>query len=616
MSITLVNKTVFNNPTNLLSGSFAIPATTPGNLLVISEIRLGGTSGGQQTGYTGGGGSAQLYEQIALGFISWNSTLYNYIGAIYAYTPAGSTSLITFVNNAGLTGGPCSCVVYELAGAVIPALMTASHFSANSASSVVGSDLTNPNGVQSTFYLELGITGGGKFTSTSGQMTSLSPGSWNKDTILGIQGGAGAGYTFSLNAYSAFQIITASSISGPTFSYSPNDSSGVASAVFGPSASSFSLVATPNNAVLVQGQTGLITVGVIPNGGFNAPVTLSETGLPSGVTDGFSPNPTNPANNISVLTLHASVTAAVGQVTVSVNGVAGALNSSTPYTLTIVSSSVPPPPASYFRYDAWMSNPVGPVITGAQVFVCNQPMQAAPLTLALGIPSPLATTYSDPDGNLVLTQPAITDGFGHTDFYVAAGIYTVLLYWNGALHLILPDQVIGASGVGSIAFATEGFLNTSQSVENLIAGLNITVTADSFGGTTIASTLPLLTDSVANSDQTVYNLISGANILLSGGTTISTTIGRLQVGRTVYSVTAADIVRGYCIIPVLWASAFADTSYTLKYSVQSPNLSNLSCFEVSAQSVSAAGVSVVIGGITSTIVVGTQITIHALGIHD
>jgi hypothetical protein len=616
--ITLVNKTVFNNPSNLASGSFSVPATTPGNVLVIAEIR-GGQSA-HPTVYSGGlgAGGAEVSAGINSGLV-WNSISWEYFGTIYLFPVLSSTSSITFNNTAIGSGGvPVSCVVYELSGPNIMAVATQSGFSGSTSTSFTGPSLTNPFGPDSTFYIELGFTGSGTFSHTSGQLNSISPGSWNNTSLLGIQNNVQFGITVSFNAYAAEQIVSASSITGPTFGWSPSDILGCVAVAFdSQSSASFTLSAAPANPVLVQGQTGELLVTVIGAGGFSGAVTLSVSGLPSGVTGTFSPNP---ATNTSSLKLVASNTAALGTVNnIDIHGVSGSLNADVDFNLTIVSKALPPPLAAYFRYDAWASNPVGPAVIGGQVFVCSQPVQSSPTTLANGNPSPLATTYADPLGASALIQPVITDGFGHADFYVAAGTYTVLVYWSGVLQLVLPDQVIGASGVGSIQFETNGFLNTSQSVENLIAGLNISLTADSFGGTTIASTLPLLTDGTPNADQTVEDLLSGTNIHLtnsSAGTSINTSFGLLQTKRVNYVVTLADLTRGYLIIPVLWTTIFADVNYTVKYSVQSPNASHLSCFEASIQSITTGGFTAVVWGITNTIVVGSTITIHATGVHD
>ncbi len=94
----------------------------------------------------------------------------------------------------------------------------------------------------------------------------------------------------------------------------------------------FTLTANPTSVTVGQGASGTSTITVTPAGGFTGSVTLSATGLPSGVTATFAPASTT---TTSTLTLAASATATTGTVTVTVKGVSGALTSSTTISLTV-----------------------------------------------------------------------------------------------------------------------------------------------------------------------------------------------------------------------------------------------------------------------------------------
>jgi kumamolisin len=98
---------------------------------------------------------------------------------------------------------------------------------------------------------------------------------------------------------------------------------------------SFTLSASPSSVTITQGGNGTSTITVTDVGGFAGSVTLNATGLPSGVTAAFSPNPTT---STSTLTLTASATAATGTVTVTISGTSGSLQASTTLTLTVNSS--------------------------------------------------------------------------------------------------------------------------------------------------------------------------------------------------------------------------------------------------------------------------------------
>ena len=94
----------------------------------------------------------------------------------------------------------------------------------------------------------------------------------------------------------------------------------------------FSLSANPNILSIVQGGTAPSTITVNPIRGFSGSVTLSASGLPNGVTAGFS---TNPTTSTSTLTFTVSATATTGTSTVTVTGVSGALTHNTTISLTV-----------------------------------------------------------------------------------------------------------------------------------------------------------------------------------------------------------------------------------------------------------------------------------------
>src|SRR5207253_11087480 len=81
-----------------------------------------------------------------------------------------------------------------------------------------------------------------------------------------------------------------------------------------------------------QGGSGTSALAITPQNGFNSSVSLSASGLPSGVTASFSPNP---ATASSTLTLTASSTAAAGSATVTVTGTSGTLTANTTVSLTV-----------------------------------------------------------------------------------------------------------------------------------------------------------------------------------------------------------------------------------------------------------------------------------------
>lgn len=88
---------------------------------------------------------------------------------------------------------------------------------------------------------------------------------------------------------------------------------------------------------LSQGASLTSTITITPQAGYNVNATLSVSGLPSGVTASFSPNPTNSS---SVLTLTASATATPGDCFPTLIGTAGTQTASVPMEFDIL--AVPP----------------------------------------------------------------------------------------------------------------------------------------------------------------------------------------------------------------------------------------------------------------------------------
>jgi hypothetical protein len=86
-------------------------------------------------------------------------------------------------------------------------------------------------------------------------------------------------------------------------------------------------------------------------------------------------------------------------------------------------------------------------LAGALVFWCTQPATVG----ATPPPSPLASIFTDLTGDTPLTQPVITDGFGHADAYMDDSVlYTVSIYHPlfGPYPIVLRDQWLGGGGGG------------------------------------------------------------------------------------------------------------------------------------------------------------------------
>jgi len=141
--------------------------------------------------------------------------------------------------------------------------------------------------------------------------------------------------------------------------------------------------------------------------------------------------------------------------------------------------------ANFFRTDGWVKSAQGPAVAGAQIYVCSQPANVASLP-----PSPLVNLYSDPNGLVPITQPIITDGFGHYDFYAQPSVVTLIVGLGGIVQQVYPDQSIGGASSGGTALSleTDGTPNANQLVLNLKSGSGISLVSDANGGVTVNAT--------------------------------------------------------------------------------------------------------------------------------
>jgi uncharacterized membrane protein len=88
----------------------------------------------------------------------------------------------------------------------------------------------------------------------------------------------------------------------------------------------FTLSASPGNVRLNPASKATTQVRITPSGGFNGDVTLSASGMGSGVTASFTPNP---AAGTSTLTLTAAQSATAETTMVTITGVSGPLGHTT-----------------------------------------------------------------------------------------------------------------------------------------------------------------------------------------------------------------------------------------------------------------------------------------------
>jgi len=108
------------------------------------------------------------------------------------------------------------------------------------------------------------------------------------------------------------------------------------------SKANFSVEANPDSLTVPTGGSGTTAITTAVFDGFDAAIALSASGLPSGVTAGFSPaSIPAPGSGSSTLTLSASSSAAAGAYTITITGSGGGLKDTASVSLTVTSSGTP-----------------------------------------------------------------------------------------------------------------------------------------------------------------------------------------------------------------------------------------------------------------------------------
>jgi len=161
-------------------------------------------------------------------------------------------------------------------------------------------------------------------------------------TVSGLPAGATAGFnptSVTGSGSSTLSVSTTTGTAGGTYPLTITGTSGslvqttaVSLTINAPPPPDFSLSAAPSSLTITQGNNGASTITVNPLNGFNGSVSLSASGLPSGVTAAFNPSSTA---STSTLTLTAGSSAATGPATVTVAGTSGSLQHTTTLSLTV-----------------------------------------------------------------------------------------------------------------------------------------------------------------------------------------------------------------------------------------------------------------------------------------
>jgi hypothetical protein len=142
---------------------------------------------------------------------------------------------------------------------------------------------------------------------------------------------------------SALSVATATTLAAGSYPFTVTASDGTIShsssvTLVVNSAGDYTLSASPASQTVTAGTGTSYAVSVVPSGGFNGAVSFSVSGLPTGATGSFSPNPSATSSTLSVSTTTA---VAAGSYTLTITGTSGTLSHTT--TVTLVVNAAPNP---------------------------------------------------------------------------------------------------------------------------------------------------------------------------------------------------------------------------------------------------------------------------------
>lgn len=263
--------------------------------------------------------------------------------------------------------------------------------------------------------------------------------------------------------------------------------------------------------------TGRATVTVTPLNGYTKAVTLSATGLPTGVTATFAPNP---ATGASTLTFQVADTAAAGSSTVTVTGTDGTLTRSTTLTLTLTAAQ---------DFSLGLASGAGATVPGGSIgdSLTLTPVNgfASDVTLSLaGAPAGITAAFSpNPVTSASGYASKVTFSVAGT---VAPGTYALTIQGTGAgltrtvaytltvrgfILSAAPDPLIVVRGARTPATGTltqtalSGFSGTvNLSVATALpAGLAVSLAPGSITGSGTATISATATAGLATGDYPV-----------------------------------------------------------------------------------------------------------------
>lgn len=306
-------------------------------------------------------------------------------------------------------------------------------------------------------------------------------------------------------------------------------------------------MSSPGTVTMGVGTSNYAYVGIQRQYGFNGNVAMSVSGLPSGVTASFNPNPVTATLPYSDMVLQANASAAPGQYTVTVTGVSGSQTVTTSLTLIIAAPA----------FSLYASNlTVGQGLSGGTYVYINQlyGFSGAVNLSVSGLPSGVTASFS--------TNPTtsyynpVTFNVGST---VPVGQYPLTI--TGTSGSVTQTATLTLTvGVPSFTLSAysitvgQGHTSSTSVYVNTVNGFNGAVTL-SVSGLPSGVTASFSTNSTTSYyDQVTFNVgstvpvgqypltITGTSGSVTQTTTLTLTVGVPSF--TIYAASSPTIGQG------------------------------------------------------------------------
>jgi uncharacterized membrane protein len=276
----------------------------------------------------------------------------------------------------------------------------------------------------------------------------------------------------------------------------------------------FAISATPTSRTVTPGGSTTYSVSIAPSNGFAASVSLSVTGLPSGATASFSPNPTGTSSTMTVTT---STITPAGTSTLAITGTSGSLvhttttglvvqlPSTADFSLTVSPTSQPVDVGNATTYSVTIT-PSGGFAAAVSLSTAGLPSGAT----ASFSPNPaggsstltINTSVLTPTGSYTFTITGLSGGLSHS---VSA---TLVVRSNYGISASPPSQTVTAGGTTTYTitvtrYGFAGLVNLS------ITGVPAGATASFAPNPADASSLLSVTTSTATTPGTYVLTITG-----------------------------------------------------------------------------------------------------------